>query len=129
MLQVIDADLETFAESEPGTDAAREILIRAIRSGTLYRLLAGLLIEEGRAWTPESAAANAEFFAGLTSIEDKQTLRASLVHRAILPFFLRGVAFSRTSPSSSPGDASAATEGKKRVRKTARASASQPGAT
>ncbi|HET7552197.1 MAG TPA: hypothetical protein VFK04_12975 [Gemmatimonadaceae bacterium] len=131
MLQVIEADLETLSQTAPGADAAREILIRAIRSGKTYLLLAGMLVEEGRAWTPESATANAEFFANLTSMEDKQTLRAALVHRAILPFFLRGVAFSRTSQSSSPGDASRPTapSKKKRGRKTGRASASPSGAT
>ncbi len=131
MLQVIEADLENFAQLEPGGDAAKEILVRAIRSGKTYLLLAGMLVEEGRPWTEESAEANAQFFANLTSVEDKRALREALVSRAILPFFLQGVASSRISPSSSAGaaQAPAAKGGARRGRKTARASASRSGAT
>jgi len=110
MLQVAEAGLDTVGESSPaggpaGGVAAREILSRAIASGKLDHLLAGLLLEVDAAgapiaWTTERAMRAAEMFGALTDPEEKRRRRDLLV-RLLLPFFLPGLGFSGRSPSSS----------------------------
>lgn len=75
---------------------AENVIIAAYKSGKLFELLGAVMIEEGQPWTTESAKTNSEFFANLTSSEDKQALKGSIV-AVILGFFVSGLFVSRTS--------------------------------
>jgi len=49
---------------------SREMFDRIVESGRKYRLLAGLLIEEGKTWNQEEAEKNAARFAAITDTEE-----------------------------------------------------------
>jgi hypothetical protein len=99
------AKLENVGEqltenAEEMSALAEEIILKAYRSGRLFAIMGGMLEEEGKGWNPESAAANTKLFAGLTSPEDKEALRGTLV-AIILSFFMNEEDFSQISLKSS----------------------------
>jgi hypothetical protein len=71
------------------TDKTAGILIRAYKSGHLFRLLSGTLVEVGKEWNPEDAKLNAGFFARLKDRESKETLQRQLLG-IILSFLYAG---------------------------------------
>jgi hypothetical protein len=75
--------------SEEGelTDAAEELLYSAYRTGHLFEILAGLMVEVDVPWNKDEADLNAEFFAGLSNPEDKKALHGVMVG-AVLSFFV-----------------------------------------
>lgn len=79
---------------------AEEIILNAYRSGNLFRLLAGLVVEEGKKWSVKTAEQNAIFFAELNESEDKEAIREALLG-VLLSFFVNAEAFSKTSAKSS----------------------------
>jgi hypothetical protein len=81
-------------------ELAQEILIQSYRSGKLFELLAGVLEEEGKEWSPESADENAIMFSKLTDPEDKKALHGSLVG-VVLSFFVAEDSSLKISPKSS----------------------------
>jgi len=91
-------------------DAASDAMFNKIlESGRKYRLLAGLLTEQGKKWSHAQAEANAEHFAELSGTEDKLTMNRELMRLVVL-FFRFGAESSTTSPnSSSQSDAAPST--------------------
>lgn len=81
-------------------EVAQSLVVTAFENGQLFRMLGGILEEDGFEWTPEEADENAIFFSQLRDKEDKEALRGSMV-AAILGFFVNGLLSSRTSPNSS----------------------------
>jgi hypothetical protein len=94
------AALPKDATDEQRNAASDEMFNRIVESGRKYKLLAGLLTEEGKKWTQASAEANAEQFAELTGTEDKVTMSGAVMRHVVL-FFQFGAASSTTSPNSS----------------------------
>lgn len=86
--------------SDDLSNVSQEVIIAAFRSGKLFQLLGAVMVEDGKEWTLESAKANADFFAKLTSREDKNAMRASIVS-VILGFFVSGLLALGTSETSS----------------------------
>lgn len=88
-----DADLEEFS---------RDLLLKAYRSGKLFEILAGVMIEEDSplGWMVEEAEANAEFFRNLSDPDDKVALQGVLVG-VILGFFVNADGSLTTSPKPS----------------------------
>ena len=76
------------------------MLMSAYRSGKLFEILGGIMVEEGTKWSPERAMETAQFFADLTAPEDKQAIHGIMVG-AVLGFFANGGGFTATSPKSS----------------------------
>lgn len=109
MKLVTEAGLKEIAakvdltNSEALSDSAQEIIIGAYASGKLFELLGAVMMEEGKAWSEESAKTNAEFFANLTSGDDKNALKGSIV-AVILGFFVSGLLASKTSGISLKSD-------------------------
>ena len=58
---------------------SREMFDRIVESGRKYKLLAGLLIEEGKTWNQAEAEKNAERFAGITAMEEKLTMNREIM--------------------------------------------------
>lgn len=85
------------------SEAAEELLLRAWKSGKLFLLLAGMIVEEGKEWTEESAKANAEFFADLTDLPDKEALSGAITG-VLISFFVNAEGFSKISQTSSRAD-------------------------
>lgn len=79
---------------------AEEVILNAYRSGNLFRLLAGMTVEEGKKWTIKSAEENAIFFAELSEPEDKDAIREALIG-ILLSFFVDAEKFSAISRTSS----------------------------
>ena len=69
-------------------DATAAIIVQCFRTGKLFDLLGGVLVEDGTTWTPQTAATAARFFAGLTDPADKDALEA-VIPFVLLRFFLR----------------------------------------
>lgn len=84
------------------TAFAQKTILDAYRSGKLFELVAGMLVEDGKEWSPEAAKVNALFFAGLRDKADKEALHESMV-AALLSFFLNAVSSFSTSPNSLEG--------------------------
>lgn len=82
------------------SDVSQEVIIAAFKSGKLFQLLGAVMVEDGKEWTLESAKANADFFAKLSSREDKSALKGSIVS-VILGFFVSGLLALGTSEMSS----------------------------
>lgn len=76
--------------------AVQQMLIRAYRSGALFRLMAALITEQGTEWTQEQALLNADFFRKVRDPESKKALQTALVG-AILAFFESAVSSDLTS--------------------------------
>ena len=94
------AGLPKDATADQRNAASDEMFNRIVESGRKYKLLAGLLTEEGKKWTQASAEANAEQFAELTGTEDKVTMSGAVMRHVVL-FFQFGAASSTTSATSS----------------------------
>ena len=93
LVQAADAGIMEFAEQTLNEQVARRLLIQILRSGKRGHLLAGVLVEPNVPWTPENAAANAEYFESITD----PTAKAALWD-ALLPTL---VDFFQNAPSSS----------------------------
>jgi len=119
MVQIADAGIAKFVGKELNESVAFDLVIEVLRSGKWESLLAGLLVEQGVPWTPENAAANAEWFAGLTDAESKQALRETLVP-TLAHFFLGAL------PSSMPSRNASPSTGNRRRRRTASATGGAP---
>lgn len=68
-------------------DLSSAIIVECFRTGKLFALLAGVLVEDGTAWSPATAARTAAFFAALSEPVDKASLR-SMIPFVLLNFFL-----------------------------------------
>lgn len=96
-----EAGLEDLAERFKLTGASeldqicQHIILAAFASRKLFPLLGAAFEEVGVRWTMESAMANAEFFAELTSAQDKAELNKS-VAGVIIGFFVSGLLSSQT---------------------------------
>lgn len=88
-----DGDLEEFS---------RELILKTYRSGKMFEILAGIMVEEDLVggWSPEEAEVTAEFFRTLTDPEDKRALQGVLVG-VILGFFVNADGSLQISPKSS----------------------------
>lgn len=89
--EISGADLNKLAE---------KILLDAYASGNLFRILAGMVVEEGQKWTEKTSEENALFFSELTDPVDKEALHDAIAG-VILSFFVNADGFLRTSPKSS----------------------------
>lgn len=103
-VRVIDAQLDKLPALIHEDDAAREILLRALRSGAKPHLLAGMFDEMDAAgrvlpWSPDVAEARAEFFACVTSQADRAALNEAFLG-VLLGFFGVGLSSSASSPTS-----------------------------
>lgn len=81
-------------------DLAKRILLDAYESGTLFKMIAGMVVEDGVKWSRETAEENATFFENLTEPEDKEALHEAMAG-VILSFFVNAGGFLQTSPKSS----------------------------
>lgn len=88
------------ATFEQRSKAGAEMYNRILESGRKYKLLGGLLTEEGKPWTEEEALRNAAIFSGLHTI-DERVLMHRVVIRQVSGFLRFGEASSPTSPNSS----------------------------
>lgn len=79
---------------------AEQVVLQAYRTGQLFHILAGILVEEGKLWSVESANENAKFFAGLNTVADKKAIQGSVV-AVILSFFVNEEGSFVISPKSS----------------------------
>jgi hypothetical protein len=83
---------------------AEALLFRVIESRHTISLLAGVLAEGGREWSPEDADQNKLFFASLTDPRDCAALQAALL-ALVTDFF----ALAGSSPATSPASLSSTT--------------------
>jgi hypothetical protein len=79
---------------------AADLLTQILMSGRTHHILAGILTEEGKAWTRKDADANAERFAAITDAGEKTLMRSSIVS-FVIGFFSLGAPSSETSQKSS----------------------------
>lgn len=86
----------TYNTPEHLDEMAQKLVFAAYENGTLYEILAGLLVEDGKKWTIENAKANAEYFANLTNSADKQALQGPIVSILML-YFASGLVSNMTS--------------------------------
>jgi hypothetical protein len=93
------AALPKEATAEEKDKASDEMFNRIVESGRKFKLLAGLLTEDGKTWTQESAEANAARFAEITATADKVTMSKEVM-RLVVHFFRFGAGSSTTSPNS-----------------------------
>lgn len=92
-LEAADLDdlMDRFDPKAGKLDKAGEsAVLQAYRNGVLFDVLAGVLVEDGKKWSPEEAKRNAEFFANLEEEEDKAAVRGPMV-ATILFFFIGGI--------------------------------------
>lgn len=75
---------------ESVTDASEGLIFAAFESGIMFEILAGVLVEDGVAWTRDVAASNTQFFKTLTDPVDKNRVWENIAE--ILSVFLIGVA-------------------------------------
>lgn len=89
-------------------NAARKLIIEAMRSGKFHHIAAGLLVDiTAEKWTADAAEKNAEFFAELTSDEDKTAIMMAFVE-TLTRFFTTGVRSLTPSPTASPSTTASA---------------------
>jgi hypothetical protein len=102
MRHVGDAGLHAFIGRDLTDEATvAEFVLTILRSGEKFHLLAGALVEDGKAkWTEADAEANAEWFADLDEPEDKATLEREFL-ATLRGFFGTAGRSSTPSPSSS----------------------------
>jgi hypothetical protein len=98
MVQVVEAGVLKFAGKPMTEELARDLVHEVLKSGKQEYLLAGLLVEQGVKWTPDAAAANAEWFADLSDPESKAALRSQFIP-LLAGFFLDATSSSAPSPS------------------------------
>ena len=102
MVQVAEAGLDKLVSAKTDDTTVRDLVLAAFRSGKMFHLLAGVLIEDGVKWTPNVAEQNAEYFAELTDPAGKRAMQDAFVE-VLLGFF-------RAAPNSSAPSPSASTE-------------------
>jgi hypothetical protein len=101
MVQVADAGIaKAIGKGLKDETESLSVVIEILRSGKWEYLLAGILVERDVPWTPETAEANAEWFAGLTDPESKQAIRDNLMP-LLAAFFLNAPLSSMPSPNAS----------------------------
>jgi len=115
MVQFEDAGLLDFVSKavdakQVDESAGRRLVVEAMRSGVYHHIIAGLFVEKGSAWTPESAEKNALWFADLTAPEDKAEMLGAFVE-SLQRFFLNGV---QSSPPLATSSTTAAAPGHSR---------------
>lgn len=76
-----------------------ELLVAGYETGTLWRIFAAILQEDGVPWTPTSAEQTADFFRTLTDPAGKKALQGSLIG-VLFAFFLSSSAGMETLRSS-----------------------------
>lgn len=79
---------------------ARQMLMRAYKSGHLYHLMAALLNEEGVEWSEEEAEKNSAFFRKVKDPESKANLQVALA-ASVVAFFESAVTSGEISNISS----------------------------
>lgn len=62
---------------------AEDLLDLLLISGGTFRILAGLLTEDGRVWNPKDADVNAVRFAAITDVEEKSVMRSYITEFVI----------------------------------------------
>lgn len=77
---------------------SEKVIMRAFRGRAYLRVLAGVLVEEGKEWTEEGAKANEEFFRRLKGPEIR--VMHQILTMAIIGFFTSGLRSLGTSQSS-----------------------------
>lgn len=87
------------ARTETIEELSERLLWEGLESGVIYELLAGMLVEDGTAWTRASAERNAQWFATLTAPADKAIVYDSI--GALLFRFLKVAAVSKLISESS----------------------------
>lgn len=111
MTRLDKAGLEVIAQRYSTPDKLDELAVKCVEAaydnGTLYEILAGMLVEDGVKWTQETARKNAEYFADLTNSEDKIAIQGPIVSILML-YFASGLASSTTSLKSLETEGSAA---------------------
>lgn len=97
-----DLDPTVFLEGAPEEQlrAGKQLVVKAYRSGSLFKMMSGMLIEEGVEWDPEVAAENANFFRNLKDAESKRVFERTIVF-ALFTFFASGLLSTKTFLSSS----------------------------
>jgi hypothetical protein len=100
MQQVMDAGLDqaTLTLDPSGDDLepkVKRLILQAYKAGILFKLMASLVVEEGRDWTPELAEEQARLFASVRDPEDKKQLQPALVG-GLLAFFESSVSSGET---------------------------------
>lgn len=88
------------ADDAKRTKLADDLRLKIVRKGMTFKLLAGLLTEQGKKWRQEDAVRNAERFGDITNPEEKALMRDQLI-TLVFAFFPSGEASSTTSPKSS----------------------------
>ncbi len=75
------------AELEAGKmqKVAEEILFTAYKTGVLFEVVAGIMVEKDVPWTSDEAMLNADLFANLIDKDEKQALNGVMVG-AVLSF-------------------------------------------
>ncbi len=75
------------SSDKPDLEAvAKHMIVRAYRSGALFRLMASLVVEEGTEWSKEACEEIADLFRTTRDVEAKKQLQPALVG-AIFAFF------------------------------------------
>jgi hypothetical protein len=114
MTRLDQAGLEVIAATYNTPDKldvlAQKCVEAAYENGTLYEILAGILVEDGKKWTRENALANAEYFGELTNKNDKAALHGPLASILVL-YFASGLASTLTSLNFSEQGSEASPEG------------------
>lgn len=92
-------------------DFSKELILKTYRSGKMFEILAGIMVEEDLVggWSPEEAEVAAEFFRTLTDPKDKQALQGVLVG-VILGFFVNADGSLQISQKFSEGESAPASE-------------------
>jgi hypothetical protein len=110
LAHINDAQLHQLPPDEGLTDTAIALISKAYRSGHLFFILAGILVEKGKRWSPQVAELVAQRFAELKDPNEKKILQSSMV--GVLTRFFVTVAGSLTSSASrSPSPAAPAGDG------------------
>lgn len=114
MQQVVEAGLDGAPlQLDPsGKDLetkVKSVIVQAFKAGILFRLMAALVVEEGRPWTVELAEEQARLFASVTDPEDKKQLQPALVGGLLAFFESSGSSGATFLPSSMEDDESGAT--------------------
>lgn len=99
----IDQLLKEFDPAKDLSEFTMALIAKAYDDGHMFELLGAIVEEVGpikRKWTLDAAKERAEFFAELTSAQDKVALRHAM-SAVILGFFVSGLLSSGTSAKSS----------------------------
>lgn len=127
MVQVAEAGLDKFAGKTLDESIAHEVVMQSFRSGRMFHLLAGMLVECDVKWTPAIAEQNAEYFAEITDPASKAAMQDAFVG-VLLGFFLSAPTSSAPSPSVSTEAAPARRPRRKRARLSTEAAMAVTGA-